>query len=114
MPDRFRLWDNGGKTMDRYTILDVQPEDGVRYGISFSDAPYHPQGVGMSFELDRGAWAANVRDRFRSMGKRLKTVAGLPLGARRLVCDDFLPSQGANKTQLERLGCIMFGTRKVL
>ena len=100
--------------MDRYTILDTQPEEGWRFGVSFSESPYHPQGVGMSFELSPRDWAANVQRRFRNMGKRLKTVAGLSPGARRLVCDDFLPSQGASRWQLERLGCIRFGTRKVL
>lgn len=102
MPARFRLWDNGGKTVDRYTILDAVPVDGWRYGISFSEAPYHPQGVGMSFEMSPRDWVSSNQ---RSWGKRLKHVAGLPPQARKLVCEDFLPSQGANKKQLRELGC---------
>lgn len=44
-----RVYDNGGKTADRYTALDVtRPE---RHGncfvaIGFDETPFHPQGIG--------------------------------------------------------------------
>lgn len=111
MPAHFRLWDNGGRTADRYTIMDARPYPPKeypgpwRYGVNFSENPYHPQGVGMGVEMDSRDWAANFRDNFRSWGKRLKTVATLSPQARKLVCEDFLPQQKATKAQLSALGC---------
>lgn len=47
MPSRIRIYDDGGKTVDRYTLV-VPSVDEPRmldmYG--FNDAPYHPQGFG--------------------------------------------------------------------
>lgn len=46
---RVRLYDNGGKTADRYTAVYLDHvERGGMYGCrGMSSDPFHPQGVGM-------------------------------------------------------------------
>ena len=48
---RFRIYDNGGETADRYTAVRVSPSrcsDGTRYWeyVGMDEAPFHPQGFG--------------------------------------------------------------------
>lgn len=55
---RVRIYDNGGKTADRYTVYFLaaqwSPHSGRFYGYyCCSDNPFHPQGVGMYGETDR-------------------------------------------------------------
>ena len=47
MPSRIRIYDNGGKTVDRYTLVVPsvnEPNMLDMYG--FNDVPYYPQGFG--------------------------------------------------------------------
>lgn len=54
IPKHIRLYDNGGKTVDRYTVIysgrwkDRAP--GRTYGRGMSSNPYHPQGFGQWFD----------------------------------------------------------------
>ena len=56
-PPNIVVWDNGGKTADRYTIVSRDGHVGHRgrtyfpHAMSSSD-PYHPQGVGMTGETE--------------------------------------------------------------
>ena len=44
---RIRIYDNGGKTIDRYTlVVPSVNEPGKLDMYGFNDAPYHPQGFG--------------------------------------------------------------------
>lgn len=48
MPNTKRLYDNGGKTADRYTLVHMdQPEGrGLFACFGFDENPFHPQGFG--------------------------------------------------------------------
>lgn len=47
----FKVFDNGGKTADRYSLVYLCAfENGVYFARGCSDHPSHPQGIGMSFE----------------------------------------------------------------
>ncbi len=41
-----RIYDNGGKTVDRYTLVVHIPELGMLDMWGFNEAPFHPQGFG--------------------------------------------------------------------
>ena len=105
MPARFRLWDNGGRSADRYTVVDARgwraELDGriYRNGVAFSRSPYHPQGIGLSIELDDRNWAgAN----FRSWGRRIKF--GDLEGDGRILVASFLLDCEATEAQARTLG----------
>ncbi len=71
---KLRIYDNGGKTVDRYTMI---LPDGEAWG--FSENPYHPQGFGQ--------YAGNLSDlrAFSHLGKPVKSIRDLPEGASRFV-----------------------------
>lgn len=47
MPSRVRIYDNGGKTVDRYTLVVPSiDEPGKLDMYGFNEAPYYPQGFG--------------------------------------------------------------------
>ena len=79
-----RIWDNGGKTADRYTI--IPPRHATAYrergrewaAIAASDAPYHPQGFGMHVTAVPGA----------HLGRRIHWDA-LPADVQRFARDAF-------------------------
>lgn len=112
MPARFRMWDDGGRTSGRYTIVDSRPctcpdmsghyRGRTRDGVTFSETPYYAQGVGLSFELDAVDWAAAGRRQFRSWGRRIK-FAALPNDGKALVAD-FLLEAEATDAQARTLG----------
>lgn len=68
----FRCFDNGGRSADRYTILpgrqhwrtlrDERSKKWFAFGCD--DRPYHPQGIGMSCEID--GWQD-----YRYLGKKV-------------------------------------------
>ncbi len=54
-----RIYDNGGKTFDRYTVIPPRWAKGYRDGmrweaIGASELPYHPQGFGMHVSAHPG------------------------------------------------------------
>lgn len=58
-----RIYDNGGKTFDRFTILPPrharqyrEGKPGTWSGIGSSLDPYHPQGFGMWITASPGHW----------------------------------------------------------
>ena len=67
-----RIFDNGGGTIDRYTLITY---DGMVY--SFNDNPYHPQGFGQYC----GQWKGGST---HHLGKKIST-ANLPENAQRFV-----------------------------
>lgn len=58
-----RIWDNGGKTADRYTLLpprsrrawkEWRHDDGRWEGLGSSEQPFHPQGFGQHISATPG------------------------------------------------------------
>lgn len=78
-PNALQIYDNGGKTFDRYTA--VYMWDRERSGLydcrGMSEHPYHPQGYGMRSSASPGP----------HLGKRI-TYGDLPPDCRRLVFAD--------------------------
>ena len=70
---KLRIYDNGGKTIDRYTLI---LPDGEAWG--FNDDPYHPQGFGQY-----AGSLAGLRS-FSHLGKPVG-IMDLPENARRFV-----------------------------
>ena len=56
---KISVWDNGGKSYDRYTLVDHT--NNTYFGMS--DNPLHPQGFGQSgFDIDMGKLAENSKN----------------------------------------------------
>lgn len=74
-----RLYDNGGKTIDRYTAVYMNcPEGRGLYEARGMDAnPYHPQGFGMYCSVTPG----------RHLGRRI-AFEELPPDCQKLVLSD--------------------------
>ena len=76
MRNTIRIYDNGGRTYDRYTAIDMnRPEGrGTYAAIGSSEFPFHPQGFGQHTSAMPG----------RHLGRRV-TLADLPEQARQFV-----------------------------
>lgn len=83
MRTSIRIYDNGGKTADRYTAIDMEqphrnvfgPAREVLYSaIGFDEDPFHPQGFGQHTSAMAG----------RHLGRRVK-LEDLPPNARKFV-----------------------------
>ena len=84
--DKLRIYDNGGKTYDRYTAVFMDRPERAQYGgfglplirtyeaLGFNDDPFHPLGFGMHVSAMPG----------RHLGKRVK-LSDLPPKARQFV-----------------------------
>lgn len=70
-PARFRLFDDGGKTADRYTLIDSKPQGDTKYRtyFGFSERPWSPQGIGQHGEFSASEWSQ--QGNFRHLGKRI-------------------------------------------
>lgn len=83
---QFGIYDNGGKTADRYTILYRVPQKshGESYYVYFGmdEHPNHPQGFGQHGELPARAYRAHQLSKFRALGKPIK-LSSLPAQARK-------------------------------
>jgi hypothetical protein len=85
-----RVFDNGGKTFDRYAVIFTHAHSfglrGYTVGVGMSEHPFHPQGFGQHFEYD------NQRDlkggKIGACGKRI-TFSELPPDCQKLVLSDY-------------------------
>ncbi len=105
MASRFRLYDNGGESADRYTLIDCKAcscGHGDRSYIGFSQNPYHPQGIGVTGDLDAKNYHGHVRERFRGLGKRVRDTSAMPNAARHCALS-FMRDFGATKAQLRAM-----------
>jgi hypothetical protein len=72
------IYDNGGKTLDRYTVYyDEKEKSGMYTCLGMSERPFHPQGFGQHSSGQLG----------RHNGKRIKFEA-LPAQCQRAVKQD--------------------------
>lgn len=92
-PGVLAVLDNKGVTADRYTVIYAEiyggtGRDGYMWGRNMSEAPSHPQGVGVSFEMRPHEVAAlRYREKHRyakwsSLPDAVKAVVRADLGAR--------------------------------
>jgi hypothetical protein len=74
-----KIYDNGGKTADRYTVVYMteRERDGTYAAVGMSEQPFHPQGFGQHCTAMPGP----------HLGKRIP-FAALPLDCQRLVRQD--------------------------
>lgn len=74
-----RVYDNGGKTADRYTAVYLSMREGSGlYGArAMNETPFHPQGIGMFVSAALG----------RHLGKRIAFEA-LPVDCQKLIRSD--------------------------
>jgi hypothetical protein len=61
IPRYVRVYDNGGRTLDRYTVVYTgryrHKTQGATWVCHMSDDPYHPQGVGLHHEwMPNDSW----------------------------------------------------------
>lgn len=88
IPHYVRCYDNGGATVDRYTVVytgHYPGRDGLCHYVGMSSEPYSPQGFCQHGE------SRHVIDRptYRHLGKRIG-FADLPADCRRVVVVDYL------------------------
>jgi hypothetical protein len=86
VPKWIRVYDNGGKTADRYTVVftgNYKGRDGCDY-IGMSENPFHPQGFGQH------GWSQDIIDypSYKHLGKKIK-FEYLPKDCQKVVIDDY-------------------------
>lgn len=81
-----RIYDNGGKTCDRYTAVFVKKINDEFVYLGMSEHPCHPQGIGQH------GFNHSLVDRPTSehLGKLIKFEA-LPIDCQKLVLEDLKP-----------------------
>lgn len=88
VPRYVRCYDNGGRTVDRFTIVYTGRYPGRPRGwtlvLGASENPYHPQGVGMHAEYP----GAVDRPAYGHLGRRV-AFTDLPDPVRRAVLEDY-------------------------
>jgi hypothetical protein len=74
-----RVYDNGGKTVDRYTVvyMDAPERNGLYEAVAMDAQPFHPQGFGQHTSASPG----------RHLGKRIG-YEDLPDDCRKVVLRD--------------------------
>jgi len=86
VPKYIRVYDNGGKSFDRYTVVFTgryKYRNGCDY-LGMSEHPFHPQGFGQH------EWSQDIIDRptYGHLGKKIKFQA-LPPDCQKVVVDDY-------------------------
>jgi hypothetical protein len=101
IPRYVRVYDNGGKTMDRYTIVFTgrYPKDelGTYFMRHCSTNPYHPQGVGIS-----DTWRPPFGFKWSVFGKRVKDLSTLPIRVRESLLEDYCELWNLGRSTIKR------------
>jgi hypothetical protein len=88
VPRKVRIYDNGGETADRYTVVFTgryrDKTMGEFWSLGMSGAPFHPQGVGMHSTHPRQIDYPT----YGHLGKKISFV-DLPEDCQRLVFSDY-------------------------
>ena len=86
IPKHIRIFGNGGKTFDRYTVVYTHADKfglkGYTVGVGMSENPFHPQGFGQHFEYKKSEYDG------KSGGKKI-AFQDLPKNCRKLVIEDY-------------------------
>lgn len=84
-PRYIRIYDDGGETTDRYTVVFTRRIEGYYFGLGMSECPTSPQGVGQHLEYrHRIDWPS-----YAHLGKRIG-FGDLPKACQRLVWSDYV------------------------
>ena len=76
---KYKIYDNGGETMDRYTLrIPIEGHQNKYHG--FNECPFHPQGFGQY------CGEYNTERSYKHLGKLIK-LEDLPDQAQRFVND---------------------------
>lgn len=86
IPRWIRVYDNGGETFDRYTVVftgNYKGRDGCHY-LGMSENPTHPQGFGQH------GWSQEIIDRptYGHLGKKVK-FEDLPEKCQKVILNDY-------------------------
>ena len=86
-PKHIRICDNGGKSIDRYTVVyagNYQGRKGICHYVGMSNDPYHPQGFGQHGE------SKEIIDypKYSHLGKKI-TFKDLSPNCKDLVIQDY-------------------------
>lgn len=92
-PKYVRVYDNGGESIDRYTVVFSQLRTGWCYYLAMNGAPFHPQGFCQSGE----APLAIDYPTYGHLGKKI-TFDALPEACQRAVMQDYRGFWGAFPT----------------
>lgn len=88
VPRYIRVYDNDGKTADRYTVVFTgrytHKTGGATWYLGMNAAPFHPLGIGMSGEADR----AIDRPGYSHLGKKT-TFNDLPQDCKKAVLQTY-------------------------
>jgi hypothetical protein len=88
VPKWIRCYDNGGESIDRYTVIFTRSHNfGLKnrtIGLAMNDAPYHPQGFGQHFDYDHPI----DKPSYKHLGKKIK-FQDLPEDCQKLVIKDY-------------------------
>lgn len=83
-PRYLRIWDNGGETIDRYTVAFTGRGHGARWGLAMSAEPEHPQGFCQHWEMARPVDEGGGKH----LGRRIQ-FADLPKPCQRVVSREY-------------------------
>lgn len=93
-PRWIRCYDDGGETIDRYTVVYTGKRGG--YYVGMSGAPYHPQGFCQHGEglvdVPNGSWPPAI-GRKNHLGTRI-AFSELPIDCKRVVLQDYCHTWG--------------------
>jgi hypothetical protein len=91
---RYILLDNGGRTADRYTILDAHlDEHGQHQFGAFNERPFSPDGFGQHGSIPSSAFRIHKREHFRALGRRTR-IETLGPDAKRFA-EEFMQTQSS-------------------
>jgi len=87
VPKKIRIYDDGGKTLDRYTVVftgNYKGRDRICYYLGMSEYPFHPQGFGQH------GWSREIIDypSYKQLGKKI-AFDKLPEQCQKLVIQDY-------------------------
>jgi len=89
VPRNVRCYDNGGETVDRYTVVFTgryrHRTGGVFWNVGMSAHPFHPQGFGMHGEH----WQQIDYPTYSHLGRKIP-FSTLPDDCRKLVKSDYV------------------------
>ena len=73
LPKYLRIYDNDGRSVDRYTVVYTQVKSGEQFFLAMSEHPFHPQ-RGVCLHDSVPAYKPIDRPRYGHLGKKIKFI----------------------------------------